>query len=1236
MTGMSYTQLTGEYLDGEGNALSGTATFTVNVALSAASGVAVLQPAVPVQASITGGQLQSLTGGIFQLADMASAVSIEGSLTSFWFWTVQETLARQALEPWSFFLEHSATPVDLHSLADGGIPGSFLPVPSGSPSPGDVPVVTVASPLALDWGTGGTGGGGSGTVTSVSVASANGLAGSVTSPETTPAITLSTTATGLLKGNGTAISAATAGTDYLAPGGSGAGLTGITAAQAGADASGSAGMVATALTAEATRATGAEGTISAAVTAEATRAGAAEALLAPKANPTFTGTVTVPATAGATDAAQKAYVDSVASGLDAKPSVTVTATSSLTLAGTQTADGIAVTAGSRVLCTGQSTASQNGLWVAASGAWTRPADFASGSVQSGAFAFTEAGTANGSSGWVLTGAAPVTVDTSAQTWTQFSGAGEVNAGPGLGKSGNTISLTATLDQVPTAAAGVALGGHKVTGLANGSAGTDAAAFGQVPVSAATIGGLLAASNLSDLPSTPTARTNLGLGSAATQAMTAFDAAGLASTAQANAQAASIPVTGGTATGPVAATVLSATGLTGATAASRYAGATTTSFPQSGTWTAGDWTVDQAGAIWMYGSSARWMRWGDAPHQFRPESYGAKGDMAIGHDLAITSGQPTLTTAGVANPSSAPTLATATTGGTVAAGTYQVVVTYVSATGETVASSSASITTTGSTSTITVTTPAANGVPGGAIGWNAYFTAAGGSTFFKQDVTASPWPFPNNFILTAPPNVSNPQPPGANTTTSSPWAGMKAGQAIRVIGAGAGGADLRTTIASVGGSSATLNANAGTTVTASGAVWGTDDTSAVQQAINAAAAYFAASNRTGEVLLSKLYLSNTAPVVGGAYAGNCVLQLPSVANGAPKVRVSIIGVSKDVSTLPVYQQMVPEMSGTGVIYIGPNGTNDATYGPAHVIGTPTLPAIYVTESGNTPGTTNIKVMMDSVRVIVPFAGGIGGIDLFSAAQSANYNCSVQALGIVPSGGSWTRILANGPTTSQWGWGLREPGAGNNAQSYTEQFCCEGLCYGYGPSEHLVAVDIFVAYCVNGFQAYSGNGISMVHNAHILSGGAEFCSNALGAFDGGIKIDIDNFRTESVGKQVLDPSNRLQGTIGLRCQGTTGQYSAGFINAGTVTGMRIVNMMTTPGPLASPQAAPATTVAWPNYYYRDAFIEVALSGGTFSAFTVDAVSKPAAVGAAAYAFMLPAGHSYTPTYSAGTLTHAVTLL
>ncbi len=61
--------------------------------------------------------------------------------------------------------------------------------------------------------------GSGGTVTTTSVVSANGFAGTVSNASSTPAITISTSVTGVLKGNGTALSAATAGTDYVAPGG---------------------------------------------------------------------------------------------------------------------------------------------------------------------------------------------------------------------------------------------------------------------------------------------------------------------------------------------------------------------------------------------------------------------------------------------------------------------------------------------------------------------------------------------------------------------------------------------------------------------------------------------------------------------------------------------------------------------------------------------------------------------------------------------------------------------------------------------------------------------------------------------------------------------------------------------------------------------------------------------------------------------------------------------------------
>ena len=64
--------------------------------------------------------------------------------------------------------------------------------------------------LAQQLGAAGAGGGGLGTVKSVSVVATNGFSATVATPTTTPAITMSVTANGILQSNGTAISAATA------------------------------------------------------------------------------------------------------------------------------------------------------------------------------------------------------------------------------------------------------------------------------------------------------------------------------------------------------------------------------------------------------------------------------------------------------------------------------------------------------------------------------------------------------------------------------------------------------------------------------------------------------------------------------------------------------------------------------------------------------------------------------------------------------------------------------------------------------------------------------------------------------------------------------------------------------------------------------------------------------------------------------------------------------------------
>lgn len=143
----------------------------------------------------------------------------------------------------------------------------------------------------------------------------------------------------------------------------------------------------------------------------------------------------------AQDAATKGYVDSLQQGLDVKQSVRAATTANITLSGTQTIDGVAVIAGDRVLVKNQTTASENGIYVVAAGAWTRSADAdTSSEVTPGMFTFVEEGTTNADSGWVLTTNGPITLGTTALSFTQFSGAGQIDAGAGLSKTGNTINV----------------------------------------------------------------------------------------------------------------------------------------------------------------------------------------------------------------------------------------------------------------------------------------------------------------------------------------------------------------------------------------------------------------------------------------------------------------------------------------------------------------------------------------------------------------------------------------------------------------------------------------------------------------------------------------------------------------------------------------------------------------------------------------------------------------------------
>lgn len=153
--------------------------------------------------------------------------------------------------------------------------------------------------------------------------------------------------------------------------------------------------------------------------------------------------------------ATKGYVDAARQGLDVKQSVRVATVSPINLAtdleAGDTIDGVELVAGDRVLVKNQSTAIENGIYVAvASGAASRSSD-ANGTVDTGellpgTFTFVEEGTVNSDKGFVVSTNGTITIDATQITWTQFSGAGSFVSGDGLSQDGNTIHVNIVADR----------------------------------------------------------------------------------------------------------------------------------------------------------------------------------------------------------------------------------------------------------------------------------------------------------------------------------------------------------------------------------------------------------------------------------------------------------------------------------------------------------------------------------------------------------------------------------------------------------------------------------------------------------------------------------------------------------------------------------------------------------------------------------------------------------------------
>ena len=158
----------------------------------------------------------------------------------------------------------------------------------------------------------------------------------------------------------------------------------------------------------------------------------------------FTSATVQASPSGAYDVVNKTYLDYFATGLSWKQPVLVASTANLPLSGLGTIDTtVTVQAGDRVLVKNQSTASENGIYIAASGPWSRSADANTWQELVSAICFVEEGDTQAGTAWYCTAQQGGTLGVTAVNWSNFSVAATYTAGTGLTLAGSQFSITST-------------------------------------------------------------------------------------------------------------------------------------------------------------------------------------------------------------------------------------------------------------------------------------------------------------------------------------------------------------------------------------------------------------------------------------------------------------------------------------------------------------------------------------------------------------------------------------------------------------------------------------------------------------------------------------------------------------------------------------------------------------------------------------------------------------------------
>lgn len=403
-----------------------------------------------------------------------------------------------------------------------------------------------------------------------------------------------------------------------------------------------------------------------------------------------------------------------------------------------------------------------------------------------------------------------------------------------------------------------------------------------------------------------------------------------------------------------------------------------------------------------------------------------------------------------------------------------------------------------------------------------------------------------------------------TSATAAFTAADIGKAISVKGAAATGVTtLVTTIASrQSATQVTLSAANASGGALSNAViiWGTDDTAAIQAAVDAAEAYLAAGHT-----LARVYFPAGAYVVAGALnntkSGNGQIVFGVYVTSAVKKILEFVGASDGAAAVRHWEQTVPQYSGSCILSLGVYASTTAQTNNINADGNPGV--ISGPNEGFGYGVSatfsNMQVVLKNLAILTThssFGIGYGAGNLYGIANAYIENFGYGTAGTVASPSS--DYSSPGTFGTGLSVGLLLPAPGNNDHTIARNVSCGGgYTYALFLTEHAVIDRYMALYCWAGLcpvGTYAGS-VGSVHAMLVLSASIEVCVNEVyivGAGSNGVGpiVDINQLSTESSTPNIAGNSvgalNAALGKIRL-----TGLFTESGVSIDSPTGIEIIN-------------------------------------------------------------------------------------